>query len=302
MKVGFVGLGIMGKPMAKNVLKAGYELMVYDFNESSVQEVAAAGAHVALSGKEVAEFADVVITMLPNSPNVKAALFAENGIAKGLSLGKAVIDMSSISPVASREFAAELEPLGVTFLDAPVSGGEPGAIAGTIAVMVGGQKETFDKYQDLMLSMSSSATYVGEVGAGNVTKLANQMIVAINIAAVSEALSLATKAGVDPALVYEAIKGGLAGSNVLNQKAPKILAQDFTPGFRIELHIKDLQNALDAAHESNVSVPLTSQLMEVMQSLKVHGHEKDDHSAIARYYQAINNLTIETVKAEELLK
>lgn len=299
MKVGFVGLGIMGKPMAKNVLKAGYELKVYDFNETSVQEVVAEGGQPALSGKEVAEFADVVITMLPNSPHVKSALFAENGIAEGLSFGKTVIDMSSISPVASREFASELEKIGVSFLDAPVSGGEPGAIAGTIAVMVGGQKDVFDKYYDLLMSMSSSATYVGEVGAGNVTKLANQMIVAINIAAVSEALSLATKAGVDPELVYEAIKGGLAGSNVLNQKGPKILGQDFSPGFRIELHIKDLQNALDAAHESNVSVPLTSQLMEIMQSLKVHGHEKDDHSAVARYYQAINNLTIESQKSAE---
>lgn len=294
MKVGFVGLGIMGKPMAKNILKAGYELKVYDFNQDSIAEVVAEGAQLALNGKEVAEFADVIITMLPNSPNVKAALFSEEGIAAGLSSGKAVIDMSSISPVASREFALELDKLGVDFLDAPVSGGEPAAIAGTIAVMVGGKKESFDKYDGLLMTMASSVTYVGEVGAGNVTKLANQMIVAINIAAVSEALSLATKAGVDPELVYEAIKGGLAGSNVLNQKAPKILAQDFAPGFRIELHIKDLQNALDAAHESSVSVPLTSQLMEIMQSLKVHGYEKDDHSAVAKYYQAINNLTIES--------
>lgn len=294
MKVGFIGLGIMGKPMAKNILKAGYELMVFDFNKTAVAEVVAAGAQEGTTGKEVAAFADVVITMLPNSPNVKAALFSENGIASGLTAGKTIIDMSSISPVASREFAAALAESGVEFLDAPVSGGEPGAIAGTIAIMVGGKKEVFDAYQELMLTMGSSATYVGEVGAGNVTKLANQMIVAVNIAAVSEAFALATKAGVDPQLVFEAIKGGLAGSNVMNQKAPKILSRNFDPGFRIELHMKDLQNALDTAHEINVSVPFTSQLMEIMQSLKIHGMEKEDHSAIAKYYESINGLTIES--------
>lgn len=294
MKVGFIGLGIMGKPMAKNVLKEGYELMVFDFNKAAVAEVVAAGAKEGATGKEVAEFADVVITMLPNSPNVKAALFSENGIASGLTAGKTIIDMSSISPVASREFAASLAESGVEFLDAPVSGGEPGAIAGTIAIMVGGKKEIFDTYYDLMMTMGSSATYVGEVGAGNVTKLANQMIVAINIAAVSEAFALATKAGVDPQLVFEAIKGGLAGSNVMNQKAPKILSRNFDPGFRIELHMKDLQNTLDTAHEINVSVPFTSQMMEIMQSLKIHGMEKEDHSAIAKYYESINGLTIES--------
>lgn len=294
MKVGFIGLGIMGKPMAKNVLKEGYELMVFDFNKAAVAELIAAGAKEGNTSKEVAEFADVVITMLPNSPNVKAALFSENGIASGLTAGKTIIDMSSISPVASREFATTLAESGVEFLDAPVSGGEPGAIAGTIAIMVGGKKEIFDTYYDLMMTMGSSATYVGEVGAGNVTKLANQMIVAINIAAVSEAFALATKAGVDPQLVFEAIKGGLAGSNVMNQKAPKILSRNFDPGFRIELHMKDLQNTLDTAHEINVSVPFTSQMMEIMQSLKIHGMEKEDHSAIAKYYESINGLTIES--------
>ncbi len=268
--------------------------MVFDFNKAAVAEVVAAGAKEGATGKEVAEFAEVVITMLPNSPNVKAALFSENGIASGLTAGKTIIDMSSISPVASREFAATLAESGVEFLDAPVSGGEPGAIAGTIAIMVGGKKEVFDTYYDLMMTMGSSATYVGEVGAGNVTKLANQMIVAINIAAVSEAFALATKAGVDPQLVFEAIKGGLAGSNVMNQKAPKILSRNFDPGFRIELHMKDLQNTLDTAHEINVSVPFTSQMMEIMQSLKIHGMEKEDHSAIAKYYESINGLTIES--------
>ncbi|RKQ34337.1 2-hydroxy-3-oxopropionate reductase [Oceanobacillus halophilus] len=293
MKVGFIGLGIMGKPMSKNVIKAGYELTVFDFNQSSIEELGELGANQAASGKEVAEQSDVVITMLPNSPHVKSAIFAENGLAEGLTEGKTVIDMSSISPVASQEFAKELEQSGVEFLDAPVSGGEPGAIEGTIAVMVGGKKEEFDKYYDLLMTMAGSVTYVGEVGAGNITKLANQMIVAVNIAAVSEAFTLSKKAGVDPNLVFEAIKGGLAGSNVMNAKAPMMLSRNFEPGFRIELHIKDLQNALDTSHSINTSLPLTSQVMEMMQALKIDGHEKDDHASLAKYYEKINNLIIE---------
>jgi 2-hydroxy-3-oxopropionate reductase len=296
MKVGFIGLGIMGKPMAKNVLKAGHELTVFDFNKGAIEELVAAGATAAASGKEVAQQSDVVITMLPNSPHVKSALFAENGLAEGLSTGKAIIDMSSISPVASREFAADLEKYEVDFLDAPVSGGEPGAIAGTIAVMVGGKKEVFDKYYDLLMTMAGSVTYVGEVGAGNITKLANQMIVALNIATVSEALTFATKAGVDPELVFEAIKGGLAGSNVMNAKAPMMLDRNFKAGFRVELHIKDLQNALDTSHEINASIPFTSQAMEILQAIKIDGYEKEDHSAIAKYFEKLNNITIQSNK------
>jgi 2-hydroxy-3-oxopropionate reductase len=296
MKVGFIGLGIMGKPMAKNVLKAGHELTVFDFNKGAIEELVAAGAKAAENGKEVAQQSDVVITMLPNSPHVKSALFAENGVAEGLSTGKAIIDMSSISPVASREFAADLEKYEVDFLDAPVSGGEPGAIAGTIAVMVGGKKEAFDKYYDLLMTMAGSVTYVGEVGAGNITKLANQMIVALNIATVSEALTFATKAGVDPELVFEAIKGGLAGSNVMNAKAPMMLDRNFKAGFRVELHIKDLQNALDTSHEINASIPFTSQAMEILQAIKIDGYEKEDHSAIAKYFEKLNNITIQSNK------
>jgi 2-hydroxy-3-oxopropionate reductase len=296
MKVGFIGLGIMGRPMAKNVLKAGYELTVFDFNKGAIEELVAAGAKAAESGKEVAVQSDVVITMLPNSPHVKSALFAENGLAEGLSTGKAIIDMSSISPVASREFAADLEKFEVDFLDAPVSGGEPGAIAGTIAVMVGGKKEVFDKYYDLLMTMAGSVTYVGEVGAGNITKLANQMIVALNIATVSEALTFATKAGVDPELVFEAIKGGLAGSNVMNAKVPMMLDRNFKAGFRVELHIKDLQNALDTSHEINAAIPFTSQAMEILQAIKIDGYEKEDHSSIAKYFEKLNNITIESNK------
>lgn len=294
MKIGFVGLGIMGKPMAKNLIKDGYEVICYDFNQSNMDEVAAAGASTAKNSQELANQSDIVITMLPNSPNVEAALFSEEGIASGISEGKIVIDMSSINPVSSQRFAEKLAALGVEFLDAPVSGGEPKAIDGTIAVMVGGKKKVFDQCYELLLSMASSVTYIGEVGAGNIAKLANQIIVAINIAAVGEALSFATKAGADPELVYQGIRGGLAGSTVMDAKSPMILNRDFDPGFRIELHIKDLQNALDTSHMINAGIPLTAQLMEIMQVLKNDGLEKKDHSAIACYYEKINNLTIES--------
>ncbi|HIB3153227.1 TPA: 2-hydroxy-3-oxopropionate reductase [Enterococcus faecium] len=294
MKIGFVGLGIMGKPMAKNLIKDGYEVICYDFNQSNMDEVAAAGASTAKNSQELANQSDIVITMLPNSPNVEAALFSEEGIAAGISEGKIVIDMSSINPVSSQRFAEKLAGLGVEFLDAPVSGGESKAIDGTIAVMVGGKKKVFDQCYELLLSMASSVTYIGEVGAGNIAKLANQIIVAINIAAVGEALSFATKAGADPELVYQGIRGGLAGSTVMDAKSPMILNRDFDPGFRIELHIKDLQNALDTSHMINAGIPLTAQLMEIMQVLKNDGLEKKDHSAIACYYEKINNLTIES--------
>lgn len=296
MNVGFVGLGIMGKPMAKNLVKAGYQLTVYDFNESSVEELVTLGANRAASGKEVGEKTDVVVLMLPNSPNVEAALFNQDGLADGLSTGKTVIDMSSISPVSSQEFNAKLNEIGVNLLDAPVSGGETGAIEKTIAVMVGGDKATFDKYYDLMMGMASSVTYVGDSGAGNITKLANQMIVASNIAIVGEALTFATKAGVDPNDVFHAIKGGLAGSNVMNTKAPMMLNREFDPGFRVELHIKDLQNALDTSHSINAAIPITAQMMEIMQAIKVDGFDKEDHSSMAKYFEKINNTEIKSNK------
>ena len=292
MKVGFIGLGIMGKPMSKNMLKACYDLTVFDFNKSAVEEVAAAGAKAALSAKEVGENVDVLVTMLPNSPHVKSALFGENGAAEGLKAGTAVIDMSSINPVESQDISKKLAEKGIEMLDAPVSGGEPKAIDGTISVMVGGKQEIFDKYYDLIKSMAGSVVRVGDIGAGNTTKLANQIIVALNIAALSEAFVLCEKANVDPQLVFDAIRGGLAGSTVMNAKAPMMIERNFEPGFRIELHIKDLQNALDTSHAINVSLPLTAQVMEIMQALKVEGREKKDHSAILNYYEKINNVTV----------
>ena len=279
MKVGFIGLGIMGKPMCRNLMKAGYEAVVYNRSKASVEELAAEGAQAAGSPAEVAENCQVIITMLPNSPQVREVCLGENGIASAAK--------------ESKEIGAELNKKGIDLMDAPVSGGEPKAIDGTISVMVGGSKENFDKYYDLLMAMAGSVVYVGELGSGNVAKLANQVIVALNIAAVSEALTLAVKNDADPELVYKAIRGGLAGSTVLDAKAPMMMAHNFKPGFRIELHIKDLNNALNAGHAVNAALPLTSQVMEIMQSLKADGNEKDDHSAIVKYYEKISDTSVE---------
>lgn len=292
MKIGFVGLGIMGQPMARNLMKAGYDLVVNTRDPKVIEQFVSEGATGAKTGKEVGELADVVILMLPNSPNCEDALFSPNGIAEGLSEGKVVIDMSSINPVKSQEFAKKLELQKVEFLDAPVSGGEPKAIDGTLAVMVGGKEEVFNKYKEILDVMASSVVRVGDVGAGNTTKLANQIVVALNIAAVSEAFVLAKKAGVSPRSVYEAIRGGLAGSTVMDAKGTMMLENNFDPGFRIDLHIKDLQNALDTSHEVQTSLPLTASVMEILQALRIDGCGSDDHSAIYKYYTKLNNIEL----------
>jgi 2-hydroxy-3-oxopropionate reductase len=286
-KIGFIGLGIMGKPMAKNLLKAGYPMKVYDINPAPVKELVAAGAEEGKSSKEVAASSDVVITMLPNSPDVEAAVLGSGGVLEGARDGLIYIDMSSIDPMVSQKIEAEVRKKGVKMLDAPVSGGEPKAIDGTIAIMVGGEQTVFDKMKDILMVMGGSAVLVGKIGSGNVTKLANQIMVATNIAGMSEALVLATKAGVDPEKVYQAIRGGLAGSTVLDAKAPLALQGNFKPGFRIELHIKDLGNAISAAHAVGVPVPVTSGIMEIMQALKVDGHEKDDHGGLIQFYETL---------------
>lgn len=292
MKIGFIGLGIMGKPMAKNLCKAGYDLVVFDFNKDAVADLVSCGATAADSGKEVAAQVDAVITMVPNSPHVRAAVLGENGVSEGAKAGTVVIDMSSIDPTESKAIGAELAKLGIDMMDCPVSGGEPKAIDGTLSVMCGGKRELFDKYYDMLMTMAGSVVYVGELGSGNVAKLANQMVVAINIAAVSEALTFAKKAGTDPELVYQAIRGGLAGSTVMDAKAPMMLAGNYKPGFRIELHIKDLTNALNAAHAISAPAPLTAQLMEVMQFLRADGCDKDDHAAIVKYYEKISGTSV----------
>lgn len=292
MKIGFIGLGIMGKPMAKNLVKAGYQLIVSDHNKESAEELKSLGAEVSSSNKEIAEKSDLVITMLPNSPQVKEVALGNGGIIEGAHDGLTLIDMSSIAPLASREIAEELAKKGVEMLDAPVSGGEPKAIDGTISVMVGGKQELFDKYFDVMKAMAGSVVRVGEIGAGNIAKLCNQTIVAINIAAMSEALVLAQKAGVNPELVYNAIRGGLAGSTVLDAKAPLVMDRKFDPGFRINLHIKDLNNVLETSHGVGVPLPLTSAVREMMEVLKVDGHEMEDHGSLIKYYEKLANVEV----------
>ena len=288
MKIGFIGLGIMGKPMAKNLLKAGHDLVVYDILAAPVAELVKAGAKAGLSPKDVAVKSDMVITMLPNSPEVKEVVLGKDGVIEGSRPGTMVVDMSSIAPLAAKEVAAALAEKGVEMLDAPVSGGEPKAIDGTLAIMAGGKAEIFEKVKPVLLKMGTSAVLCGEIGSGNVTKLANQIIVALNIAAMSEALVLAAKAGVDPGRVFAAIRGGLAGSTVLDAKAPMVCTGNYKPGFRMELHIKDLQNALDTAHAIGVPVPLTGTVMEIMQALRADGKQKDDHCGVIQFYEKLS--------------
>ena len=291
MKIGFIGLGIMGRPMAKNLLKAGYSLVVHD-KFAKADDLVALGAKAAASNKDVAAQSDLIITMLPNSPHVREAVLGQGGVIEGAKAGTVLVDMSSIAPAAAQEICAALKEKGIVMLDAPVSGGEPKAIDGTLAIMVGGDAKAFETAKPVLEKMGSSVVLVGDIGAGNVTKLANQIIVALNIAAVSEAFVLATKAGVKPEAVFDAIKGGLAGSTVMNAKAPMILDGNFKPGFRIELHIKDLQNALDTAHQLQAPVPLTAGIMEIMQALKADGLEGCDHSAVVRHYEKMAKVEV----------
>ena len=289
MKIGWIGLGIMGKPMAKNLLKAGYELWVNNRSQGPMEELAACGAHAA-TRKELAENAEVIITMLPNGPQVRGVILGD--VIKDMRPGQIFIDCSSISPVVSKEIAAALAEKGVEMLDAPVSGGEPKAIDGTLSFMVGGKQAVFDRCKDILGAMGASVTRCGEVGAGNTTKLANQIIVACNIQAVAEAFTLAQKAGVDPEVVYKAIRGGLAGSTVLDAKGPMMIAGNDKPGFKIDLHIKDLNNALDCAHTVGAPVPMTAAVQEILQWLHNNDCGENDHSAIAKYYEHLTGIHI----------
>ena len=286
-RIGFIGLGIMGLPMARNLIKAGYELTVYDIVGERVEAIKGDGAAVADSNRAVAEASDIVITMLPNSPHVKEAVLGEGGVIEGARDGMILVDMSSIAPLASQEVSEAVAKKGVKMLDAPVSGGEPKAVDGTLAIMVGGPEDIFNEVRPILDVMGGSVTLVGDIGSGNTTKLANQVIVALNIAAMSEAMVLATKAGVDPDRVFQAIRGGLAGSTVLDAKMPLVLDGNFKPGFRIELHIKDLQNALDTAHALGVPVPLSGVVMEELQALKVDGKAGDDHGGLIQFYEKL---------------
>ncbi len=292
MKIGFIGLGIMGKPMVRNLIKAGHELVVFDVIKENVDISVKDGAKALASSKAVAQECTTIITMLPNSPHVKAVICGENGVLEGAKAGTIIVDMSSIAPLASQEVEKACAAKGVKLIDAPVSGGEPKAIDGTLSIMVGGDKAVFEQVKDILLKMGASAVYCGAIGAGNTTKLANQVVVAVNIAAVAEAFTLAKKAGVDPQLVFDAIKGGLAGSTVMNAKGPMMIASNFKPGFKIDLHIKDLNNALDTGHGVGSPLPLTALVMEMMQTLKADGCGQDDHSALAKYYAKVSGTKI----------
>lgn len=294
MKVGFIGLGIMGRPMCKNLLKAGYEVTAFDpFAPEALDDVVSCGAVRGASNADVASRSDVVITMVPNSPNVRAAVLGEAGVVEGAKAGLDIIDMSSIAPLESKAIAEECAKHGVNMMDAPVSGGEPKAIDGTLSVMCGGPKALFDKYYDLLMVMGASVVHCGDVnGAGNTVKLANQIIVAVNIAACAEAYSLSTMAGVDPEKVFAAIRGGLAGSTVMDAKVPMMMDGNFKPGFKIDLHIKDLNNALDTGHGLGTPMMLTSQVQEMLQWLHNNGSGQCDHSAIVKYYEKITGTEV----------
>ena len=293
MKIGFIGLGIMGKPMCRNLMKAGFELIVYDLVEGAVAELVAEGAERGADSAWIAAHCETMITMLPDSPDVKAAVLGEKGILEGAKPGSLLIDMSSIAPAAAREVAAECKAKGLRMIDAPVSGGEPKAIDGTLTIMVGGERADFEAVrEDILLKMGSAAVYCGDIGAGNTTKLANQIIVAANIAACAEAFMLAKKAGVDPGLVFDAIRGGLAGSAVMDAKIPMMLEGNYTPGFRVGLHIKDLRNALETAHKFGSPLQLSPLVMEMLQWLSINGDASLDHSAINKFYERLGGETL----------
>ena len=290
-KIGFIGLGIMGKPMARHLIEHGFELMVSDLNAAAVAELVSLGAAEG-SYREIGGACDAVITMLPSGAIVQGVLFGEGGVAEGLSAGKIVCDMSSVTPTESRTCCERLAKLGVGFVDAPVSGGEPGAIAGTLAIMCGGTEEHFQALKPVFDAFGSSSVLIGPSGSGSVTKLANQIIVNMGIAAVSEALVLATKAGADPMKVYRAIRGGLAGSAVLDAKAPMMCARNFVPGGKISINHKDIKNVINTAHALDVPLPLTAQLFEVMQALKVSGHMDEDHAGIVQYFEQLAGVQV----------
>jgi 2-hydroxy-3-oxopropionate reductase len=279
MKLGFIGIGIMGAPMAGHLLDAGHEVAVNDINPIP-QELLDKGVQVMSSARETAEKGDVIIVMVPDTPDVETVLFGKNGLADGLSAGKIVIDMSSISPVETKQFAEKINALGCKYLDAPVSGGEVGAKAGTLTIMVGGDQETFDKALPLFELMGQNITLVGGNGDGQTCKVANQIIVALTIEAVGEALLFASKAGADPAKVREALMGGFASSKILEIHGERMIKRTFDPGFRIELHQKDLNLALSNARKLQMSLPNTATAQELFNSVAAQGDIGLDHSAM----------------------
>jgi 2-hydroxy-3-oxopropionate reductase len=279
--VGFIGLGIMGRPMAGHLQTAGHRMFLHDV-ASIPEELVAAGGVVCKSGKEVAEASDVVIVMVPDTPHVQAVLFGAAGVAEGISKGKIVVDMSSISPLATKEFARQINARGADYLDAPVSGGEVGAKAASLTIMVGGPEEAFNTMKPLFEKMGKNVTLVGGNGDGQTTKVANQIIVALTIEAVGEALLFASKAGADPALVRRALMGGFASSRILEVHGERMVKRNFEPGFRIELHQKDLNLALEGARALGLSLPNTAAAQQLFNSCVARGGKAWDHAAMVR--------------------
>ncbi|WP_340019924.1 2-hydroxy-3-oxopropionate reductase [Paenibacillus sp. FSL H3-0457] len=294
-RIGFIGLGIMGRPMSLNLIRAGYDVSVYDINQTAVMSLADAGARGAASPKEVAEHSDVIFTMLPNSEHVRTVITGEQGVLAGANTGSIIIDMSSISPVVSKELAQLVSQSGLYMLDAPVSGGEPKAIDGTLAIMVGGNEMIFESVKEVLQVVGQDVTRVGDNGSGATAKLANQIIVNLNIAAMSEALVFAAKAGIDVEKMYQAIRSGLAGSAVLDAKVPLILDRNFVAGGRIDINLKDMTNVMETAHDIGVPLPLSSQLLEIFHALKIDGKAADDHGGIVQYFEKLAGVEVNRV-------
>jgi len=290
--IGFIGLGVMGKPMSLNLIKAGYSLVVFDINPEPLQELILEGAKKGASPAQIGSQCDVIITMLPDSPQVVEVVNGSEGILEGANPGSVIIDMSSIAPLVTVKLSKAAAEKGVSMLDAPVSGGEPKAIDGTLSIMVGGMEEVFDTMKEILLCMGASVKLIGDIGSGNITKLANQIMVALHLAAMSEAMVFAEKAGVDAEKVFQAIKGGLAGSTVLNAKMPLILDRNFKPGGPIRMHTKDLINVRDTALEIDAPIPLTTQVMEFMKALKVDGKAEDDHGGLIQYHEKLAGVQV----------
>ena len=292
-RIGFIGLGVMGKPMALNLIKSGYSLVVYDIAPEPVKDLISAGAEKAISPASIGEQCDVIITMLPDSPQVEEVVSGRDGVLEGAKSGSTIIDMSSITPLTATKLSEEASRKGVRMLDAPVSGGEPKAIDGTLSIMVGGEEEVFNDMKEIFLCMGASALLIGTIGSGNIAKLANQIMVALHLAAMSEAMVFAEKAGVDAEKVFQAIKGGLAGSTVLNAKMPLVLDRNFKPGGPIRMHTKDLINVRDTALNIDAPIPLTVQVMEFMKVLKADGKAEDDHGGLIQYHEKLAGVKVE---------
>ena len=296
-RIGFIGLGIMGKPMARNLVRAGFTVTVHNRSRAKVEELVQDGASRAASPREAASAADIVITMLPNSPDVELVALGDDGIKDAARPGQLFIDMSTINPIVSQKIARELAPLGVAMVDAPVSGGEKGAIDGTLSIMAGGAPEDFERALPVFNALGKTITHMGPIGAGGFTKLANQIIVAVNLTAIGEALVFGAKAGVDPQKMIRALAGGLAGSKCLDQKSEKILSGDFAPGFKIDLHFKDLNLIQDAARSVGVPIPTAAFVEQLFSALRVRGRGGLDHSGVITLFEDLAGVQVRKTQA-----